>query len=174
MKKYLLIIAALGYSCLSLNIQASALDAYCQKNTTESFQQCDLQYKWRVHQAILSYMAGNAAKTEMYESQVNAVRFPMDQAIYSQESIESSNENPFVIRGGSGPVYMNIGRVKGPWVIASQASINVNSIAQWPYISAPVIIHALNAPPGLPRTSPWISCSSEKEGQSTVVMCTNK
>jgi hypothetical protein len=167
-------ISVLVYCLLNNGVQAQSLDSYCQKNSTESLQQCDLQYKWRVHQAILNYMAGNAAKTELYESQINAVRFPMDQAIYSQENITSSNENPFVIRGGSGPVYINIGAVRGPWLVASQASINVNSIAQWPFISAPVIIHTIYAPPGLPRTSPGISCTSEKEGQYTVVMCVNK
>ena len=173
MKKYLIFLYSFVVF-LSNAIQAQSLDSYCQKNSTESLQQCDLQYKWRVHQAILGYLASNAAKTDTYESQINAVRFPMDQAIFSQENITSSNENPFVIRGGSGPVYINIGAVRGPWLVASQASINVNSIAQWPYISAPVIIHTIYAPPGLPRTSPGISCTSEKEGQYTVVMCVNK
>lgn len=173
--KNIFVIAVTAYCCLSLNTRAASLGINCQANTAESLQQCDLQYRRTVHQAILNYLAGNAAKTDLYESQINAVRFPMDQAIYSQEDIESSNEHPFVIRGGSGPVYMNLGRVRGPWVVASpHASIVVNSIAQWPYISAPVVIQTLNAPPGLPRTSPWISCSSEKEGQTTVVMCINK
>jgi hypothetical protein len=94
----------------------------------------------------------------IYDSLINAEHFPMESAVTAPADLHSYPGNPLIINSPQPGVYA-FGTVTGPLVIRSPSSIHVQSISEWPYVAAPLVLSVEESPPpGMPQTAPGMAC----------------